>query len=275
MTGVTRGCSWPSLTCFRRDDDKEKEDNQEPGDKALQEDAISLYSLAESGMHSPQCRICFQGPDKGELLSPCRCDGSVRYSHHSCLVRWIGETGSLSCEICHCKYQAFSVGTKNLWQWQSISLNLTEKGQISAIILGSVILGCATWSITTLFAEFPPQGYISQILYGFYVFMEVFCSGLVILQGPCLYRIIKRWHIMNQNWKVLNYEKRKDLSSSDSKGGEESITVEVPDNGQEPRRRSRSCITLYVGNTILRILNRLRPNNLTVNHEVVMRVTTV
>ncbi|XP_077429631.1 E3 ubiquitin-protein ligase MARCHF9-like [Vanacampus margaritifer] len=277
MTGVIGGGSWPSLTRFRREDDKEEEqeDDQEPGDKALQEDAVSFHSIAESGMRTPQCRICFQGPDKGELLSPCRCDGSVRYSHQSCLVRWIGETGSLSCELCCCMYQAFSIGTKNPLQWQSISLNLTEKGQISAIILGSVFLGCATWSIATLFAEFPRQNYIGQILYGLYVFMDVFCTGFIILQTPSVYRIIKRWHIMNQKWKVLNYEKPKDLTSSDSKGGEESNTVEVPDNGQEPRRRSRSCITLYVSNTILSILNRLRPNNLTVNHEVVMRMTTV
>ncbi|OCT76270.1 hypothetical protein XELAEV_18031465mg [Xenopus laevis] len=26
----------------------------------------------------PNCKICFQGPEQGELLNPCRCDGSVR-----------------------------------------------------------------------------------------------------------------------------------------------------------------------------------------------------
>lgn len=78
---------------------------------------------------------------------------------------------------------------------------------------------------------------------------------------------------MNQKWKVLNFEKTKDASRKGA-GGEEN-TAELPDNEQEPRRRSRSCITLYIGNTILSILNRLRSNNPTINHEVVMRVTTV
>ncbi|XP_051931577.1 E3 ubiquitin-protein ligase MARCHF9-like isoform X2 [Hippocampus zosterae] len=282
MTGLIGGCSWPPLAHPRlaEQDDVEEKNHQAPGDEAkhLQEDATSFISLAESGMRTPQCRICFLGPDKGELLSPCRCDGSVRFSHQSCLVRWIGETGSWNCELCRFKYQVFSVCTKNPLQWQPISLNLIEKVQITAVILGALFLiaslGWLMWSIVSPFAEFQRQDYIFQILYGMYVFMDFVCIGLLIQEGPSVYRIIKRWHTMNQKWKVLNYEKMKDASRK-SAGGEESTTAELPDNGQEPRGRSRSCITLYIGNTILNILNRLRPNNLTINNEVVMRVTTV
>nr|XP_049588648.1 E3 ubiquitin-protein ligase MARCHF9-like isoform X2 [Syngnathus scovelli] len=315
MTGEIGGSSGPplKLSCpgeeeevkkeeekeeeVKEEEEKEEEDKEEkgkkycqvPGDKVkhLQEDAEPFDHLAESEMCTPQCRICFQGPDKGELLSPCRCDGSVRYSHQSCLVRWIRETGSWNCEICRFKYRVHSVCTKNPLKWQSISLTLIEKAQISAIILGLMFLiaslGWLIWSIVSPFAEFQRNNYIFQILYGMYVFMDFVCIGLVIQEGPSVYRIIRHWHTMNKKWRVLNYDKTKDLTSSRKNGARDvqSHTAEVPHNGQEPRR---SCITFYVGNIILSIFNRLRRpnhnnhnnnNNRADNHEVVMRVTPV
>lgn len=50
---------------------------------------------------------------QGELLGPCRCDGSVRCTHQSCLIRWISERGSWSCELCYFKYQVLAISTKN------------------------------------------------------------------------------------------------------------------------------------------------------------------
>lgn len=66
-------------------------------------------------------------------------------------------------------------------QWQPISLNLIEKVQITAVILGALFLiaslGWLMWSIVSPFAEFQRQNYIFQILYGMYVFMDFVCIG--------------------------------------------------------------------------------------------------
>lgn len=78
MRGLAVGdCGWPSLSCSRRDDEEEYYgadprprslgfDNSEDGFKAKggNLDSSSLPSLSDSGMRSPQCRICFQGPEK-------------------------------------------------------------------------------------------------------------------------------------------------------------------------------------------------------------------
>lgn len=75
------GCGWPPLSCSRRNDDEEYYgadprprslafETNEDGSKARGGaglDAASLPSLSESGMRSPQCRICFQGPEKVQL----------------------------------------------------------------------------------------------------------------------------------------------------------------------------------------------------------------
>ncbi|AZB49176.1 E3-MARCH4-like protein [Vombatid gammaherpesvirus 1] len=55
-------------------------------------------SLSEE---APLCRICFEGNvDKDCLLSPCKCDGTVKYVHQGCLSRWYNEAPRTECELC-------------------------------------------------------------------------------------------------------------------------------------------------------------------------------
>ncbi|GAB4813581.1 hypothetical protein N2152v2_000627 [Parachlorella kessleri] len=53
-----------------------------------------------------ECRIClsFDAPDN--MVAPCKCTGSVRYAHLSCLLRWSRERVSTQCEICGATYGA-------------------------------------------------------------------------------------------------------------------------------------------------------------------------
>ncbi|XP_068172021.1 E3 ubiquitin-protein ligase MARCHF9-like [Antennarius striatus] len=290
------GCGWP-LSCSHRDDDEEyygsdprprslaledNEDRTEPKKEGL--DTASIPSLSESGMRSPQCRICFQGPEKGELLSPCRCDGSVRCTHQACLIRWISERGSWSCELCYFKYQVLAISTKNPLQWQAISLTVIERVQIAAIILGFMFLVASVswlvWSSLSPSAKWQRQDLLFQICYGMYGFMDIVCIGLIIHEGSSVYRIFKRWWAVNQQWKVLNYDKAKDLDDptiSSSKGrAERNSTQTVTENGQRMSRYVRTILHHHCGYAILHILNQLRANNLHhANQEVVMRVTTV
>lgn len=82
---------------------------------------------------------------------------------------------------------------------------------------------------------------------------------------------------MNQQWKVLNYEKAKDLDDPiSSKGRAERNSHSVVDRGQRTSHHARTVLHHHCGYTILHILSQLRPNNLRrANQEVVMRVTTV
>lgn len=53
------------------------------------------------------CRICYGNSDGEVLLNPCRCAGSVQYSHETCLMTWLksGATESTTCEICQFPYK--------------------------------------------------------------------------------------------------------------------------------------------------------------------------
>lgn len=69
------GCGWPPFVdCSSRDDEEEYYGSDprprslafEEKDPKLQAglDAVSLTSSTGSGMRTPQCRICFQGPEQ-------------------------------------------------------------------------------------------------------------------------------------------------------------------------------------------------------------------
>ena len=79
-----------------------------------------------------QCRICHS--DHGELYSPCKCDGSIKYIHEECLLNWLkhssGGTNAPSrvvkrCELCKAEikfknvYRTFTGEPPILTPWSS------------------------------------------------------------------------------------------------------------------------------------------------------------
>uniref|UniRef100_A0A8C4ZZ36 RING-type E3 ubiquitin transferase n=1 Tax=Gadus morhua TaxID=8049 RepID=A0A8C4ZZ36_GADMO len=154
-------------------------DEEEKGSREEKfHDDMSINSLNDSGARTPLCRICFQGPEQGELLSPCRCSGSVRCTRGA----------SWSCEICYYKYHVVSISTKNPLQWRSITLTVIERVQMAAALPN------ARWQRRDL---------LFQICYAMYGFMDLVCIVLIIHEGPSVFRIFHRWQAVNQRWKVL------------------------------------------------------------------------
>lgn len=123
-------------------------------------------------------------------------------------------------------------------------------------------------------------------------------SGLIIHEGPSVYRIFKRWQAVNQQWKVLNYDKAKDLEDQKSGGRtnlrtSSSVQANIPSSEEEaasspapeegPARvtshPSGPLFHHHCAYTILHILSHLRPheqrNPQGGSRELVMRVTTV
>lgn len=46
------------------------------------------------------CRICHGGQSIDDLLTPCRCRGTIALVHLKCLERWLKESNHSSCELC-------------------------------------------------------------------------------------------------------------------------------------------------------------------------------
>lgn len=67
-----------------------------------------LRTLAQLHKHPPPppavCRICRMGGSAAEpLFYPCRCSGSIKHVHQSCLLDWLRHSGRLTagaaCEV--------------------------------------------------------------------------------------------------------------------------------------------------------------------------------
>ncbi|XP_076159848.1 E3 ubiquitin-protein ligase MARCHF4 [Alosa pseudoharengus] len=281
--------------------------SSEDNSKEKYDERTSLNSCTDSGVRSPLCRICFQGPEQGELLSPCRCSGSVQCTHEPCLIKWISERGSWSCELCSYKYQVIGISTKNPLQWQSISLTVIEKVQIAAAVLGTLFLMASiswlVWSSLSPSAKWQRQDLLFQICYAMYGFMDLVCIALIVHEGPSVFRIFNRWQAVNQQWKVLNYDKMKDtdehqkagaslrtlsfpgprgsgptptavpLDSND--GGLAAVEPEVQDSSEPSGGSTNHCAYSILQRLSLQLRTpppREQPGS---NRELVMRVTTV
>uniref|UniRef100_K7GD65 RING-type E3 ubiquitin transferase n=1 Tax=Pelodiscus sinensis TaxID=13735 RepID=K7GD65_PELSI len=221
-------------------------------------------------------------PLQGELLSPCRCDGSVRCTHQPCLIRWISERGSWSCELCYFKYQVLAISTKNPLQVSLSSLTSRQTAHAPACRYGDQhALTQTAHALTRIVSISVSRQGLALII--------IKCKGyssldilirLIIHEGSSVYRIFKRWQAVNQQWKVLNYDKTRDLGepvggAAAKAGGRNSRTN--PSSGRErnPRRGQLGRTIL----NLLHILSHLRPNEhrggASSGREVVMRVTTV
>ncbi|XP_048384338.2 E3 ubiquitin-protein ligase MARCHF3 [Stegostoma tigrinum] len=52
----------------------------------------------------PMCRICHEGSNQEDLLSPCECTGTLGTIHRSCLEHWLSSSNTSYCELCHFKF---------------------------------------------------------------------------------------------------------------------------------------------------------------------------
>ncbi|KAL1513985.1 hypothetical protein ABEB36_003316 [Hypothenemus hampei] len=89
------------------------------------------------------CRICHGGDSIDDLLTPCRCRGTIALVHLKCLERWLLESNHSCCELCNHRYsiireRQYSV----LW---SILVFLRHPG----LHLKEIIMDLITFSIYT------------------------------------------------------------------------------------------------------------------------------
>lgn len=77
-------------TCI---DDSAFVSNSRPADDAKKTGRVTLGE--------DECRIC-QSRGEEVLISPCKCAGSAKWVHESCLIKWFQVSQTSSCELCSC-----------------------------------------------------------------------------------------------------------------------------------------------------------------------------
>lgn len=139
-----------------------------------------------------ECRIC-RGEDEPDrpLFHPCRCSGSIKYTHEDCLVNWLSQSGSNRCELCNHSfrfeplYQPNTPSALPTREFLVGVLVLTKKALRTAariVLVFTVWLfllpvgTCWTWyalfinspsQLPTLLASRGPAGIMKDAFYGF------------------------------------------------------------------------------------------------------------
>lgn len=109
----------------------------------IKENNIDITRFAKTMM----CRICHEKEPAKNLISPCHCDGSVKYIHQECLDHWIRVKGTLECELCRFKYDSEHIERTSYCQ-RIYSWTISNKELILFIFLSIIILNLMGLIIT-------------------------------------------------------------------------------------------------------------------------------
>ena len=100
--------------------------------------STSSDSSDSSDTDIPTCRICWE-PQKDlsdVLISPCHCNGSMKWIHRKCLAKWIETSKHESCQECHYKYKFHEVYAN---KWHRLIDNLYFGHGITIFIILSLV----------------------------------------------------------------------------------------------------------------------------------------
>ncbi|CDF36468.1 unnamed protein product [Chondrus crispus] len=138
-----------------------------------------------------ECRICRGDSEPGRpLLHPCRCSGSIKFTHEDCLLNWLAQSGSSRCELCNHPFRfeplyrpntPSALPTKEFIVGVLALTRKTMKMAARIVLVFTVWLfflpvgTCWTWyalfisspkDLPNLFASRTPAGVITDAFYG-------------------------------------------------------------------------------------------------------------
>nr|XP_044987719.1 E3 ubiquitin-protein ligase MARCHF1 isoform X1 [Jaculus jaculus] len=204
-------------------------------------------ACSDGSDHLEVCRICHcEGDDESPLITPCRCTGTLRFVHQSCLHQWIKSSDTRCCELC--KYDfIMETKLKPLRKWEKLQMSTSERRKIFCSVTFHVIaITCVVWSLYVLIdrtAEEIKQGNDNGVLeWPFWTKLVVvaigFTGGLVFMYVQCkvyvqLWRRLKAYNrvIFVQNCPDTASKLEKNLSCHVSTDAKDAVVMPVPQTG--------------------------------------------
>lgn len=152
-----------------------------------------------------ECRICQSGGSE-DLISPCKCSGSAKWVHESCIVRWFQVSNTSSCELC-ARHVLIKKTTKPLQQWRLPRGKLGPCSRVDLWYLFVTIFSICTiigFGIFHLFIK--SKDAESTAVFGA---IYALCGVMILLRVHYFYvwftrrsTFWKKWQRLNRVWKV-------------------------------------------------------------------------
>ncbi|XP_058513446.1 E3 ubiquitin-protein ligase MARCHF1 isoform X2 [Ochotona princeps] len=217
------------------------------GDRGLEVHGSLQQPSVTCDDHLEVCRICHcEGDEESPLITPCRCTGTLRFVHQSCLHQWIKSSDTRCCELC--KYDfIMETKLKPLRKWEKLQMTTSERRKIFCSVTFHVIaITCVVWSLYVLIdrtAEEIKQGNDNGVLeWPFWTKLVVvaigFTGGLVFMYVQCkvyvqLWRRLKAYNrvIFVQNCPDTAKKLDKSFPCSVTTDRKDAVVVPVPQTG--------------------------------------------
>eukprot|EP00111_Clytia_hemisphaerica_P004076 TCONS_00011670-protein len=171
--------------------------------------AKSTTTIISATASERTCRICLDNIDQGDLIAPCKCSGSTKYAHESCMLKWFFKSSKKSCEVCLGNVNVKPIGFKPFQEWR-----LPDSGCDFIVYLFGlyflimiVFTGMITWIAT--------QGCIAPVCVTLYtvcavaVFYFFYCCGCVEYSRRywrALLSVNKVWRIYGRADSLKNFK---------------------------------------------------------------------
>ncbi|VBB32643.1 unnamed protein product [Acanthocheilonema viteae] len=172
------------------------------------------------------CRICHSFASSGDpFISPCRCTGSLKYVHISCLLHWLTICAHklkrpAICELCLYKYRL-----RNTVDWQNLRLPSISRYDLRYLIIFIIAVALMLLSsITSLICfcieknlkkndtmEGSPEAIVKRSGdWETLLNSSTLLSALLFFTNTSLIRYLYRLWINNQNWMIEEYRPSRD-----------------------------------------------------------------
>lgn len=159
------------------------------------------------------CRICHSGSEDEELIRPCKCTGTVKYAHQSCILNWVSKSGHESCELCKFKFRTKKHSVKCFWKWSFPEVSTKGWLHIGLFIaFATMLLTSVTWIIWSRVSRTPSaiaERTTEEVKFAYMVnglFIALAVGGLYFDSLKHFKQYSKRWAALNQNVVVECYE---------------------------------------------------------------------
>jgi len=128
---------------------------------------VAQQPPADTAPAERECRICHGGPELGVLFSPCRCRGTSRFVHVSCLAAWrtisLGRSSFHACDVCGFRYSTRRAKWAHYLEWETPVMMLAATLVVLLVMCAALIAHVTTGArIAALFykhVRWVPPGY--------------------------------------------------------------------------------------------------------------------
>ncbi|XP_066136222.1 E3 ubiquitin-protein ligase MARCHF1 isoform X1 [Saccopteryx bilineata] len=183
------------------------------------------------------CRICHcEGDEESPLITPCRCTGTLRFVHQSCLHQWIKSSDTRCCELC--KYDfIMETKLKPLRKWEKLQMTTSERRKIFCSVTFHIIaITCVVWSLYVLIdrtAEEIKQGNDNGVLeWPFWTKLVVvaigFTGGLVFMYVQCK-AYVQLWRRLKAYNRVIFVQNCPDTAKKQEKSCSCNVNTDIKD----------------------------------------------